>query len=349
MRAIHFAPRAPLSLLARRPNASMAEALAVAPQRFHFSRDALHAWFSSQDKGYVWMPSFHCGMEVRSAADAGFTPRFYRVREDMTVDEEDLARRLHLLPGPVLVIHYLGIPQPGIARIAALCRERGVPLLEDCSHAFLSSHEGQPLGTFGDAATFSLYKSLGTVDGGALRTSVILSRFAQDDTPDDTPFIAWDAHLGSWRRRWRDRSTTNLETLRRRFAHRVVTAQKRIFDGPWLYGRGISRLSLALIVRMDAERIRGKRREHWERLGGAPLAEGVVPLFFPIFVRDRAEVLVQLQAQRIEPFIFGMFHHPSMRASEFPETKRLREELLCLPVHQDLADADLARLKKVVP
>jgi perosamine synthetase len=99
---------------------------------------------------------------------------------------------------------------------------------------------------------------------------------------------------------------------------------------------------------MDANRIRERRRQNYARLGGAALPEGVVPLFHPIFVRNRAEVLVRLQAQRIEPFIFGMFHHPAMRASEFPETKRLREELLCLPVHQDLSATDLERLARAV-
>src|SRR5262249_42277412 len=67
----------------------------------------------------AWMPSFHCGMEVRAAADAGFDPRFYAVRGDLTIDEDDLGRRLESEPGPLLVIHYFGVPQPGLARIAA--------------------------------------------------------------------------------------------------------------------------------------------------------------------------------------------------------------------------------------
>lgn len=334
---IHYAPRAPLSLLLRRPSPAMDEALAIAPGRFHFSRDALHAWFSRG--GTVWFPSFHCGMEVRAAVDAGCTPRFYRVRDDFRIDEADLAARVAAEPGAIVVIHYFGFPQRGIARIVAL----GMPVIEDCSHAFLSRWNGKSLGTFGDAATFSTYKSLGTVDGGALRGG-------QDARG---PLIAFDAHLAAWKKRLRDRAESDRDVLHRRFADRVRTARARIFEGPWQYGRGMSRFSLALTRRIDPQRVIERRRANYQRLAtllqvDATLEEGVVPLFLPYFVHDRTETLVRLQARGIEPFIFGMFFHPAMPDADFPEARRLRESLLCLPIHHDLRDDDLVRIAEVL-
>ncbi|HEX6159401.1 MAG TPA: DegT/DnrJ/EryC1/StrS family aminotransferase [Thermoanaerobaculia bacterium] len=342
---IHHSPRAPLSLLLRRPSAAMDEALSLAPSRFHFSRDALHAWFAGH--GTVWFPSFHCGMEVRAAVDAGCTPRFYRVRDDLRIDEADLAARLAREPGVVVVIHYFGFPQPAVRRIDA-------PLLEDCSHAFLSRLEGQPLGTFGDAATFSTYKTLGTVDGGALRGSCGAGFQA---TPRPRQTIALDAHLATWKRRRRDRAEADGDILRRRFDDRVRTARARIFEGPWQYGRGMSRLSLALTRRIDPRPVIERRRANYQRLAqllgvDRHLDDGVVPLFLPYFVDDRSVdrtgALVRLQANGIEPFIFGMFFHPAMNESEFPEARRLRENLLCLPIHHDLRDRDLLRIAEVL-
>ncbi len=342
MKAIHFAPRAPLSLLLRRPSPAMHEVLSVAPSFFHFSRDALYAWFAKH-RGVLWFPSFHCGMEVRAAVDAGCAPRFYRVREDCTIDEAHLADGLARERGAVVVVHYFGFAQPGIVRIA----KWDVSLLEDCSHAFLSKFNGQPLGTFGDAATFSLYKSLGTVDGGALRDGGTRC----ERMPS---LIALDAQLADWKKRWRDRAEARTDVLRTRFADRVVSARARIFGGPWHYGAAMSRLSLALSERIDPEHVAVQRRKNYETLAKMlnadvpPLDEGTVPLFLPLFVEDRVGTLVRLQAARIEPFIFGMFPHPAMRTEDFPETRRLRENLLCLPIHHELREGDLARIAEVL-
>ncbi|HEY0141164.1 MAG TPA: DegT/DnrJ/EryC1/StrS family aminotransferase [Thermoanaerobaculia bacterium] len=353
---IHYAPRAPLSLLLRRPSPAMDEALAIAPSRFHFSRDALHSCFSRG--GTVWFPSFHCGMEVRAAVDAGCTPRFYRVRDDLTIDEAELAACVAKEPGTIVVIHYFGFPQPGIARIAAL----GLPLIEDCSHAFLSRFDGKPLGTFGDAATFSTYKTLGTVDGGGLRggSSGFLGSSGSSAwgvglqrTPGPAGLIALDAHLASWKKQWRDRRECDGDILRQRFEDRVRTAQARIFAAPWQYGRGMSRLSLALTRRIDPRQVIERRRANYRRLAtllnlDATLADGVVPLFLPYFVDDRTSTLVRLQSRGIEPFIFGMFSHPAMQEGEFPEARRLRQNLLCLPIHHDLRDEDLVRIAEAL-
>lgn len=369
-RSIHSYPHASLALLARSRSRLMADGLRHAPRLYHFSRDAIHAVFSAlgyPDKTPVWMPSYHCGMEVRAAADAGFTPRFYRVSENLSADAGDLARGLCSEPGPVMLIHYFGFPQPTAPDIASTCRRFGVPLFEDCSHAFLTRFGGRELGTFGQAATFSLYKTLGTGDGGALRVneaelSCLTGHNFALPRQGRRPLAALDAHRKRFRLLWR-----RLTTFKRRgrdartalaaaFEQRVVNARRRIFEGEWLYGRGISRLSLMLINRLDPAGVFERRRLNYLRLdamlcdsaGYRPvlpdLPAETCPLYLPIFVRRRAELLVSLQAHAVETFIFGMFHHPAMEAGRFPESRPLREEILCLPVHQNLGEAELRRM-----
>jgi perosamine synthetase len=53
-----------------------------------------------------------------------------------------------------------------------LCRERGLLLLEDISHAYGATYKGRPVGTFGDAAALSLqaHKTLTGGEGGVLLT-----------------------------------------------------------------------------------------------------------------------------------------------------------------------------------
>jgi len=358
MKAIHAYPRPSLATLRRKPSAAMREEIAFAPQLMRFSRDALYLVFSTFHAAPgtpVWCPSFHCGMEVRAAAEVGFTPRFYRLRDDLTIDEEHLAHCLAEAPGPVMLIHYFGFAQPGTERIAVLCRAKGVPLIEDCSHAFLSRRNGRAIGTAGDAATFSLYKTFGTSDGGALR-------FNRAIAIPPRPRVAWSAEWGSIRRRWRDRPPRARaeEVIARRFGRRSDTAWRRIFEDPWQAARGISKLSLALIERFDPAQIVARRHRNYERLdamlrdatGYRPVAPSLpdecCPLYLPVFMKSRTDVFVKLFAARVEPFIFGMFHHPSMPADAFPESRKMRDEILCLPIHQDLDDADVDRVATLV-
>jgi dTDP-4-amino-4,6-dideoxygalactose transaminase len=319
---------------------------------FGFSRDALHLVYRTLalPRGTpAWMPSFHCGMEVRSAVDAGFTPRFYAIRDDLSIDEDDLAGRLAAKPGPVLVIHYFGAPQPGLARVAARCRSLGVALIEDASHAFLSDG----VGAWGDATVWSLYKTCGTADGAALRTHL-------DVASPPLRAVAWGAQRDGLRRRWRDAPRgRSHEALAEAFEDRVVKARRRIFDGAWRDGRGMSRLSLAVIERLDPEAVIGHRRANYERLAALVTVRGIAslmpslppgacPLYLPVLVKDRREVLVRLQRQRVETFVFGLFAHPAMDAGDFPEAAALRDHVLCLPVHHDLAAGDLERVAELV-
>lgn len=70
----------------------------------------------------------------------------------------------------VVVVHLFGRPAP-MDEILELAAERGLAVIEDCAQAHLATWGGRPVGTMGDAGTFSFYptKNLGgTGEGGAL-------------------------------------------------------------------------------------------------------------------------------------------------------------------------------------
>jgi dTDP-4-amino-4,6-dideoxygalactose transaminase len=56
--------------------------------------------------------------------------------------------------------------------VTALCRSRGVLLVEDAAHALGAGHDGRPAGSFGDAAAFSFFptKVVTTAEGGVVTT-----------------------------------------------------------------------------------------------------------------------------------------------------------------------------------
>jgi len=72
----------------------------------------------------------------------------------------------------VIVPHMLGRGQRNIGEMAGICRELGVPLIEDFAQSFGVKVGGRYVGTFGDAAYCSLnhHKVMGTGDGGFIVT-----------------------------------------------------------------------------------------------------------------------------------------------------------------------------------
>ena len=86
----------------------------------------------------------------------------------------EVARAIDAGVEAVVVTHLYGLAVPEIEEIAALCRQRNVPLLEDCAQAHGAKLGNRCVGTFGDAASFSFYptKNLGALgDGGAVVTN----------------------------------------------------------------------------------------------------------------------------------------------------------------------------------
>ncbi len=65
----------------------------------------------------------------------------------------------------VIVVHLAGWPadMPGIL---ALCRRRGVAVIEDCAQAHGATLEGRPVGSFGDVAAFSFCQDKIITTGG---------------------------------------------------------------------------------------------------------------------------------------------------------------------------------------
>jgi CDP-6-deoxy-D-xylo-4-hexulose-3-dehydrase len=79
--------------------------------------------------------------------------------------EEALTRKTRA----VMIAHSLGNPFD-VQRVARICKEHGLYLVEDCCDAFGALVDGRHVGTFGDIATLSFYPAhhITTGEGGAV-------------------------------------------------------------------------------------------------------------------------------------------------------------------------------------
>jgi aminotransferase EvaB len=106
----------------------------------------------------------------------GAEPYFMDVNPLSSVTLSEVIRAIDDGVKAIVVTHLYGMAVPEIREIATLCKNRNVLLLEDCAQAHGARIDGQTVGTYGDAASFSFYptKNLGALgDGGAVVTNCL--------------------------------------------------------------------------------------------------------------------------------------------------------------------------------
>ncbi|MFJ8862061.1 DegT/DnrJ/EryC1/StrS family aminotransferase [Streptomyces sp. NPDC102451] len=237
----------------------------------------------------------------------------------------------------VLTTNLYGNPDPA-RRLRERCDRLGVPLIEDAAHAIGSVTDGRPVGSFGDAAVFSLSKHVGAKAGGflavadpALRAPLERARVALLDPSRLTAELAyavrpyaesavrglrlapaawWALRLLGLQEREEIRMPLRPEELRQALGAapsltafhswvRVDLHDYRIAPGrPRL--RRIRRLLAGLDTRLDAHRAGTERllASPW----APPVAAGapVQPLFrVPLLVADRDAAVAALARRRI--------------------------------------------------
>src|SRR5262249_11225064 len=92
----------------------------------------------------VLLPAYHCLSMVDPVLWAGAQARYYRVREDTSVDLDDIQARIDGTTRALLVPHFFGFPQD-MAAIRAFCDAKGLVLIEDCAHVIFGDYRGMPL------------------------------------------------------------------------------------------------------------------------------------------------------------------------------------------------------------
>ncbi|MEG9552085.1 DegT/DnrJ/EryC1/StrS family aminotransferase [Streptomyces baarnensis] len=252
----------------------------------------------------------------------------------------------------VIVLHYGGYPGD-IEAVAALCRDRGVPLVEDAACSPGSRVDGRTVGSFGDLAmwSFDAMKVLVTGDGGMLYVR--------------------DAELAVRARRLAYHGLVQASGI----GHAKVSHRWWELDVPEIGRRVIGNDMTAAIGRVQLRRLpeflAARRRivELYDReLAGTPgvltpppLPDGQESTYYFYWVQFEQDELRDIIASELlaadiyTTFRYAPLHKVAAYGHDgraLPSSDHAAVRTLCLPLHPGLSDDDVrtvaATLRKAV-
>ncbi|MFE1029942.1 DegT/DnrJ/EryC1/StrS family aminotransferase [Streptomyces sp. NPDC058818] len=289
----------------------------------------------------VVLPSLSFVAAANAIGSTGARPVFCDVdARTLNPTAEDVERSLTPRTKAVIVLHYGGYPGD-IVRIARLCRERGVALVEDAACSPASRVGGRAVGSFGDLAmwSFDAMKVMVTGDGGMLYVR--------------------DRELAARARRLAYHGLAQPSG----FGHAKVSHRWWELDVPEIGRRVIGNDLTAAIGSVQLRRLPelvARRREIVElydrELAGLdgvrtppPLPEGHESSYYFYWVQMSPEIRDEVASELYAAGIYTTFRYaplhkvPAYRAQDevLPASDKASGETLCLPLHPGLADEDV--------
>ena len=310
-------------------------------QLFRSGRDALRAFARAAGKKRVLMPALCCESMILPFEQNGCEVGFYRLREDLRADTDDVRAKLRD-DTVLLYMRYFGLKPFADAFLEGLRREgRGLLFLEDRTHDILVCRDDESFTPDGTAA--SLRKWAALPEGGMLETR--LGR-----VPAKT-----DARYGDLRLDAMEKKSRFLENgdpaLRAAYTEMLRRAEAILDeDGePIAMHPGYREL----LNGVDFEKILAARRRNLRRLQTrlAPLIEDgtirpMTPtpersgLYLPILVRNRDKVQKKLFSRKIY-CPSAIWPEPARAAGVCPVSHAVTGHMIAVLCDQRYTEADM--------
>jgi len=325
-----------------------------------FSRARHAIWNTCRSLGLgpddvVLVPAYHHGSEVEAMLQAGVSVRYYKMTELLEPDLQSLESLLVPNVRVLYLIHYLGFPQDAL-RWRQWCDERGLLLFEDAAQAFLSEIDHKPVGSFGHAGVFCLYKTYGVPDGGAVIS------MAPPPLPGSVIRPGW------WRVfkrhfNWLAERRAAVGSMHLSCKPVMKWFKKKKCDPHREFALGDpfappSSMTMRLLPKVIDSTTAERRRQNYNfllrRLGHlvprpfAKLPEGACPFAFPVEVNEAPSVLKKLRRYGVEGILFWRNAHPSLPVQDFPISMSFRNRVFAIPVHQELTPSELNQIADAV-
>ncbi len=278
----------------------------------------------------VIVPSFTFAATANSVALTGAKPVFVDIEPDyFCLDPAAVEAAVTERTKGIMPVHLYGHPA-NMTALGEIAARHGLAIYEDAAHAHAASWQGRPVGSFGDFAMFSLYptKNMTSIEGGMVSCA--------------TEEIARMVRL------------LRNQGMERQYENEVVGLNNRMTD----VHAAVGRVQLGKLAGWTQTRQRNAAFLDANLTGVVvpPVAPGAVHVYHQYTIRvsgDRDGFRKALAAEHGvgSGVYYPIPNHrlPSFRRElDLPETERAAGEVISLPVHPSLSQADLDQIVHAV-
>lgn len=279
-------------------------------------------------KNTILLPAYHCPALVEPFMHAGYDIVFYPQLQDLSSDLNVFNQLLNNSITHVLVVRFFGFSQ-NAEQLITLAHSAGKKVIEDNAHSmihFLQTCNSKR--TDVAASVSSISKTLGTADGGVLYLPGFSGSCQQPDLKSELK--AW---LSGQRYIKSSRGATEFRYFKPEIQHQDCLRSSR-----WL------------MIKANYLAIRHKRRENFGflasklkdsstgRLLYPKLQDDDVPYVVPFLLND-SKTFEKLRQHQVQVLRWEEIAQPLSA-----ENCSFRENLVQIPVHQQLSNVNLKKL-----
>jgi dTDP-4-amino-4,6-dideoxygalactose transaminase len=320
----------------------------------------------------VLLPAYHCESMAAPFAWLGARIRYYRIRNDLSIDLEHLVSIADERTRLVLLPQYFGHLRP-TRQLYETCRQRGWTLVEDCAHAFFALGSPDLLGRDSDYVVASTSKFFAAFDGGVLAARRAHANWPRPSQPPLSAELrtilnaveyAFEYGRLPGLRRLMNPVLSQIRGLRRSAPITVTSnALASRYGGVEFAAEtvelGATRVSRWLATRANRAAIASARRTNWQtmrdrlavsdsvRFPVATLGERDVPYVLALELPDPERVFPELKRRGIPVYRWETaFSDSPPGTCEVSEA--FRRSLIQLPCHQSLMPAELAWISDTI-
>lgn len=323
----------------------------------------------------VLVPAFICSVVVEAILAYGAQADYYDVDRLCQVPLDHSLAQIKTDTKALLAVHYFGFPQR-IKEVRDLCQRRGIFLIEDCAHVLCGEIDGQPMGSFGDAAVFSWRKFLPTYDGGELvlnnpdlavdipwgsESALFSVKVAKNMTDQfiESGAVPFLSHPNRWLRGAKGALCRLFQASESEQGMLAADINNVSFNHQLVH-LPMSRLSRWVLRHADIVGICAARRRNYLRLlseikrlkGVTPLHEDlprdVCPWVFPVVFDGMKDAHIALRQLGVPAANWSGARYHGIPKDTYSHAEFLYDNLVFLPIHQSLAEQHLSAIVNAV-